>query len=279
MNTRILAYITACTLVGTASIAAEEKAAEATTSTPTLNALTKEVSNFLILGAAVDVYSAYVWRGMTITDEPVWQPDVTFGFNFGDYGALTADVWGNFDMTSANEKRHCAGLNEIDYTLAYSIDVEDFSLSAGHIWYTFPQVSGDDMEYGSSTREFFAGASYNNDIVKPFIKAYYDYVLAEGAYVAFGLNKEVAVTDALAIGAEASLGMGSEHWVTTYHGANADSGLSDAAFTLYTAYSITENVSVGGRIVYSTLVDGNLREESGYRSEILWGGINLKVSL
>lgn len=266
-------------LLAAPGFAAEEKAAE-THSIPTITALTKEAANFLILGLATDIYSAYVWRGMTVNDEPVWQPDLTLGLNFGDYGAVTADVWANFDATSSTGKRHAAGLSEIDYTLAYSVTLSDFALSAGHIWYTFPQASGEDMEYGPSTREFFTSASYVNEIVVPFVKAYYDYVQADSAYVSIGLNKEVALTDALKAGGEVSLGLAGNNFSEFYYGdVAAKSGMNDANLSVYLAYSITENISIGGKLAYSTLVDSLLRDYDGYRSEIIWGGINLKVAL
>lgn len=279
-NARSMMSIAAlCALLASPSFAAEEKAAE-TNSIPTITALSKEVSSFLILGLATDVYSAYVWRGMTINDEPVWQPDLTLGLNFGDYGALTADVWANFDATSSTGKRHCAGLSEIDYTLAYSVTLSDFALSAGHIWYTFPQASGEDMEYGPSTREFFTSVSYVNDIVVPFVKAYYDYVQADSAYVSIGLNKEVALTDALKAGGEVSLGLAGNNFSEFYYGENGNkSGLNDANLSVYLAYSLTENISIGGKLAYTTLVDSELRDCDTYRSEIIWGGINLKVAL
>jgi len=284
-NARLVMNLTAvCALLASVSFAAEEKAPAAepapASTTPTLDALTKEAANFLILGLATDVYSAYVWRGMTINDEPVWQPDLTLGLNFGDYGALTADVWANFDATSSTGKRHAAGLSEIDYTLAYSVTVSDFALSAGHIWYTFPQASGEDMEYGPSTREFFTSVSYVNDIVVPFVKAYYDYVQADSAYVSIGLNKEVALTDALKAGGEVSLGLAGKNFSEFYYGDVASkSGMNDANLSVYLAYSLTENISIGGKLAYTTLVDSELRDCDTYRSEIIWGGINLKVAL
>ena len=124
-----------------------------------------EKSTPLTLDATLDLYSAYVWRGCVITDEPVYQPGGSVGYDMGDSGSISAGVWANFDFTDANNTTHFGGLNELDYTLSYAKDLGDFSLEAGHIWYTFPQANGQD--YGNSTEEVYGSVAYNNDIVVP----------------------------------------------------------------------------------------------------------------
>ncbi len=257
---RILILAAALVAVVT-SVRAEEKAEAA-----------KEESPFSV-SATLDLYSAYVWRGAVVNDRPVWQPAVTAAYSLGDYGTLSGNVWGNFDMTDRRGHTKFGGINEIDYTASYAVDVGPVSLSAGHIWYTFPSISG--SSYGTSTREVFITAQYNNDIVNPFVKAYYDYEFAEGAYYNVGLNKSVSITDQLSVGAELSLGIADDDYMDAYFG--ADGGLCDFNASLFASYAITDNISIGPRLAWMSLVDDEARDNVDDQ-EILWGGVNLAAS-
>ena len=83
-----------------------------------------------------------MWRGTTCNANLVWQPSATLGYDLGDMGALAVNVWSSFDLThkrgSATNSRRAAGLQEIDYTASYSVDLFGFGLEVGHVWYTFP---------------------------------------------------------------------------------------------------------------------------------------------
>jgi len=238
----------------------------------------KEEAPFpLTVAATLDLYSAYIWHGMVVNDEPVIQPYAGLTYSFGDYGAVTADAWFNFDTTGNNGQRHVGGINEIDYTLSYAVTLGDFSLGAGHIWYTFPSVSSAD--YYPSTREIFVSAAYNNDIVVPFVKAFYDYARADGAYVNLGLRKEMTF-DKITAGAELSLN-GASHPFTEYwygDGAESQYWFTDAQALIYAKYAITDNFFVGARLGWVSTVDNELKGVY-HEDNLLWGGINLGVSL
>jgi outer membrane scaffolding protein for murein synthesis (MipA/OmpV family) len=227
-------------------------------------------------GATMDIYSAYVWRGCVLNDEPVWQPGATVSYATGDYGTLSAGVWASFNMTDRNNRTHFAGIDEIDYTLSYAIDVGPVSLSVGHIWYTFPSVSS--AAYGHSTREVYATAALNNDIVTPFVKAYYDYEYAEGFYGNAGLTKSIEITDQFSAGAEISVGAGDSDYMGAYFGED-DAALADFNAAIFCSYAVTDNVSVGARIAWMSLIDSDVRDNEMYWDEdLLWGGINLAAS-
>ena len=228
------------------------------------------------LSSTLDVYSAYVWRGCVVNDEPVWQPGATLSYATADYGTFSANVWANFNMTNRNNKTHFAGIDEIDYTLSYAVDVGPVSLSAGNIWYTFPSIS--DSMYGHSTREVYATAAFNNDIVTPFAKAYYDYEYADGFYGNAGLTKSIDVTDQFSVGSEVSLGAGDSDYMGAYFGTD-DSGLADFNAAVFCSYALTDNVSVGARLAWVSVVDSDARDNDVYWDEdLLWGGINLSAS-
>jgi hypothetical protein len=252
--------------------------AEAQTNAPAATPeVVKEETPFpLTFAATLDIYSAYIWHGMIVNDEPVWQPYFGLTYSFGDYGSVTADTWMNFDTTGNNSQRHVGGINEIDYTLTYAVNLGDLSLGISHIWYTFPSVS--DTDYYNSTREILVSAAYNNDIVVPFVKAYYDYAEAKGVYVTVGLRKEMTF-DKLTAGAEVFLS-GASHSYTEfwYSGAESQYWFTDAQALVYAKYSITDNIFVGARIGWVSTMDNELKDVYS-ENNLLWGGINLGISL
>jgi len=234
----------------------------------------------LTFGATLDVYSAYIWHGVILNDEPVWQPDLALTYSFGDYGSVTADAWMNFDTTGNNGQRSFGGINEIDYTLQYAVTLSDLSLGIGHIWYTFPAI-GDDKYY-DATSEIFVSAAYNNDIVVPFIKAYYDYEQVNGAYMTVGLRKEMTF-DKLTAGAEVSLGGASQGYTSYYYdldgtGRQGNYFFTDAQAVIYAKYTITDNIFVGARLGWVSTLDNELKGQL-HEENLLWGGINLGITL
>lgn len=257
------------------SYSAETVSTNAPAATP--ETVQKEATCPVSVGATLDLYSAYVWHGCILNDEPVWQPDVAISYTLGDYGTLAADAWLNFDATDNNHQRHVAGLNEIDYTVQYSVNVGDLALGVGHVWYTFPSVSSG--EYYPSTREFFVSAAYNNSIVTPFVKGYYDYARVDGAYLTVGLRKEIELINKLTAGAEVALG-GATHTYTQYYfnGAENNAWFTDGTAALYLKYNLSDHFYVGARLAWISVMDNDLK---GFYHEdnLLWGGINLGATL
>lgn len=254
--------------------AADPVSTNAPAATP--EAVKEEAKCPVSVGATLDLYSAYVWHGCVLNNEPVVQPDFALSYSLGDYGTVAADAWMNFDTTGNNGQRHFGGLNEIDYTIQYSVNVGDVSLGIGHVWYTFPSVSS--ANYYPSTREIFVSAAYNNDIVVPFAKAYYDYARADGAYVTMGLRKEMNLNDQLLAGAEVAVSGGTRTYQNYYFGSEGNYGLTDGTAAIYAKYNITEHIFVGLRLAWVSVLDNELKGVY-HADNLLWGGINLGVSL
>ena len=226
--------------------------------------------------ATLDFFSAYVWRGCVYNDRPVFQPGVSATYATADYGSFGAGMWSNFDLTDRNRQVTGAGLNEIDYQLFYTVDVESFTLEVGHLWYTFPKASGQD--YYPSTREVYASVAYNNDVVTPFVSLTYDYAVYDGFYGNAGLNKEFELSDQLTLGAEVSLGAGDSDYIA-YVGGD-DAGLMDFNASVFMSYALTDTVSLGAKLAWMSLVDSEARDQETYWEEdLLWGGVSVNVSL
>ena len=244
------------------------------------NELEKTESGGLTVEASVDVLSDYIWRGTICNGNPVWQPSATIGYDAGDFGTVSANVWSSFDLThkrgtATNSRRSC-GAQEIDYTLAYANSLGPVGIEAGHIWYTFPNNNG------SSDQDLYATVSYENDIVTPSASAYWNYSDSAGTdisavYFSFGLSRDFALTEALTLTPKAEISFG-DH---AYTGSAGGTELTDQTLGFSASYAVTDWFSIGAQINYTWTPSHPLRHE-GYMGEgkhqILWGGVNATIS-
>lgn len=260
-------------------------AAEATGTQPK-EALTpaEEEGGPLSVEVSLDVLSDYVWRGTICNGNPVWQPSVTLGYDLGDWGALSANVWQSYDLThkrgTATNSRRACGLQEIDYTLAYAVSLADVDVEVGHIFYTFPNNNG------ASDQDVYATVAYNNPIVTPSASVYWNYNSAHGedpsaVYFSFGLAHDFEPVGGLTLTPSASLGFGDNAWSGYVTGESAGTELTDQTIGLAASYAITANFSVGAQINYTWTPSHTLRHldymGSG-KSQLVWGGVNATLS-
>jgi len=230
--------------------------------------------------ASVDFLSDYVWRGTICNDNPVWQPSATVGYDAGDFGSVSANVWASFDLThkrgtATNSRRSC-GAQEIDYTLSYANSIGPVGVEAGHIWYTFPNNNG------STDQELYAGVSYDNEIVTPSATAYWNYSDSAGSdvsavYFSFGLEREFEIVDSLTLTPKASLGFG-DHAYTDSEGGTE---LTDQTIGVALSYAVTEWLSLGAQVNYTWTPSHTLRHEDYMgegKHQLVWGGVSASVS-
>jgi uncharacterized protein (TIGR02001 family) len=99
--------------------------------------------------AALDVNSAYVWRGLTFNDGMVLQPSI----NVAAENGFSVNAWGNLDIDDYNGALNDGEFSEIDLTATYAFTLGPVDANVGIIEYTFPNGA-------ESTTEIFAGLSY-----------------------------------------------------------------------------------------------------------------------
>lgn len=160
----------------------------------------------------LDYATMYVWRGIPVNRESVFQPGVA-----GSAYGFTGSIWANIDMT---EYAGTAGeFSEIDYTLDYSGSIGDSVLgySAGVIHYIFPTVGATD----ASTTEIYGGLSFDVPL-SPFITWYGDVNAIDGSYVQFGvghsLEAELSTEYSVGLDLSASFAFGSSGYNKGYFG-------------------------------------------------------------
>ena len=234
----------------------------------------------LTIEATMDLLSDYVWRGTICNGNPVWQPSVTVGYNAGDIGSLSANVWSSYDLTHkrgtfTNSRRSC-GLQEIDYTLSYANSIGPVGIEAGHAWYTYPNNNG------ASDQDLYATLSYENSIVTPSASAFWNYSDSAGndvssVYFLFGLKHDFNPVEELTLTPKAEIGFG-DHAYTTSRGGTE---LTDQTIGFAASYEVTEWFSVGAQVNYTWTPSRTLRRE-GYmgdgKHQLLWGGVNATFS-
>ncbi|MDA3923581.1 MAG: hypothetical protein PF904_02645 [Kiritimatiellae bacterium] len=237
----------------------------------------------LSFDVTLDIYSSYVWRGYQVNDDPVAQPGAVASLDLGEYGSIFAGVWANYDFNNfSGGDNRADGFSELDYTLSYAIDLKDFSLEVGHIWYSYPVFS--DEEYDVSTEEIFVSIAYNNDIVTPSLTVYHDYSDdddVEGTYASVALSKDFEITEQVSASVFASLGGCDEDYADSYYGAADGNYLLDGNVGVSTSYAINDYLSVGATLVWTSVVDSDVRDvadANGLDQDMLWGGLNLAAS-
>ncbi len=212
----------------------------------------------------VEYYSSYVWRGQVLNSESVLQPAFSASADFG----LSLSAWGNMDLT---DKADCRGeFTEVDLTVEYELPLTGlFGASVGLIEYLFPKEGDctDEPPEGhpdipdrtdSDTREVFIAMGLDV-MLSPTLTLYYDVDEVNGFYGNFELGHEIALTEQLALGLSASIGMGGRDYNDYYFGKKSIA-LNDLNLSAGLAYAFTEDLSASAAIRYTTLLDGSIRD-------------------
>jgi uncharacterized protein (TIGR02001 family) len=121
-----------------------------------------------------DLFSHYVWRGITLTDGPVFQPGVGIAHDSG----FSLELWGNVDLSDDND---LAGeVNETRIVVDYGRRLGDFEIGAGAIEYLFPNSPF------PGTREVYLRVGLDAR-VSPRLEVFYDVDEIQGAYARLSL--------------------------------------------------------------------------------------------
>jgi len=151
------------------------------------------------IGAQLDLFSAYVWRGVTYTNKPVAQPDLWISFPAGN-ASITAGGWANIDLGQyddpADDFSESGGLSsfnlaEFNPYAEVSFSSGKTAITGGVVGYIYPNdldeapVEGLDSE--SNTWEVYGTVGFDVPLA-PEVSLYYDIDKVSGAYVEGGLS-------------------------------------------------------------------------------------------
>lgn len=198
-----------------------------------------------------DVASAYVFRGVTFNDGPVFQPYVDVAGFEGPLAGLEFGVWGNLDIDDFDDTLESGQFSEIDIYASYSFEFEGFDFSIGYTEYTFPGAEG------KADREI--GISLGFDaIVSPFVGVYYglDGGIEKDLYAEAGLGFEIELVEDLTLELGALVGYLSPD--------EGDSGFHQYELSAALSYSI-----FSASVTYFGQIDDDVLTDEAYDVEVV----------
>lgn len=227
--------------------------------------------------------SKYMWRGLTVVNEPVLQPSAEITLGHAELGSLSFNLWANYELTDVNHygPRHGSGKNkvtEVDLTLTYAYTWRSLTVSAGVAQYIYPNT-----EFPSSA-EFFARLEVDW-LVTPSLTIYQEVPNHKGQYLMLGLDWGCDLPGAGAFSwrleAGGSIGFGSADYTNYQFGVDRASA-TDAGITL--SLPLTW-ILPGGRglslsfiphVSASTILESRVRDSQEHRDQI-WAGAALRL--
>ena len=216
----------------------------------------------LEFGTDLAFVNKYVWRGMLLTDGPVFQPAATLG-----YRGASLNVWGNLDLDNAND--NAGEFNEIDLVLDYTHSIKEFGLSGGLIYYTFPNTDF------RSTVELYVAAGVDM-LLQPCLTVYFDVDQAEGFYGTLGFAHSFGLidSDSIDVGLDLStiVGLGSSQYNEFYFGVR-DTAFSDFNATASLPITIIDQLTVSPYVGVTMVLDTSLRDQMDESDNFLVGAV------
>ncbi len=165
-------------------------------------------------GVSAGVYSSYVWRGLTLTRKPVFQPSAYLSFPIGS-ASLTVGGWANVDIGKYDKADDIAegggtsmNLAEFDPYAEIGYSLGKASMTWGITGYIYPNDAGLTSDF--NTWEVYGKASLDAPL-SPGIAAYYDIDKIKGLYVEGSLSHGVPLgATTLNLGATAGFDFGQD---------------------------------------------------------------------
>jgi hypothetical protein len=171
------------------------------------------------IGWDAALFNAYVWRGVTYTNKPVFQPDVYLTFPVGSGAAVTVGGWGNIDLgkyDGATDIKESGKINagsfnfaEFDYWGEINAPVGKATLTGGITGYFFPNpASSGGFNKAFNTTELYGKVALGVPL-SPKLAMWYDVDKVKGAYFEGSIAHSVPVgTASLNLGLLAGLSAG-----------------------------------------------------------------------
>jgi len=205
--------------------------------------------------------SRYQWRGLILSDGPVFQPSIDF-----TYRGWSLNFWGSMELSDANMYDDLgSGRNrftEWDTTLTYSFEHLGNSFQIGYTYYDYPNTGF------QSSNEVFAIWSREAEIT-PYAEVFYDFDQVKGVYVRVGADKSWPVGNgSLTLGA--ALGWGSQGYNESIFGTDR-AALTDLGLSLTYEFPINDRSQFRVFACYQTLIGRDLRDSVERPSHFAFG--------
>jgi hypothetical protein len=140
------------------------------------------------VGADLGLFSSYVWRGLSLTNKPVAEPDIYVTFPAGK-ASITLGGWANIDLGKYDDPNNdisesggesAFNFAEFDPWAEVSFPVgEKTTLTAGATAYIYPNNAG--FTSDANTVEIYGKAAFDVPL-SPKLAVWYDVDKIKGAY-------------------------------------------------------------------------------------------------
>ncbi len=162
------------------------------------------------IGAQVDLFSSYVWRGLSLTNKPVLQPDLWVSFPAGN-ASVTVGNWTNIDLGQYDDPdddiSESGGLSsfniaELNPYAEVAFPVGKATLTGGIVSYIYPNDLTDESNGGLNsdfnTWEVYGKAEFDV-LLSPSLAIYYDFDKGDGAYIEAGVAHSLPLSEKLGL--------------------------------------------------------------------------------
>ena len=226
----------------------------------------------------LDIKSAYVSHCRIFSDAPVAQYDIWGQINLPEnFGWIGIDIWANQELHKkhssvdyGNGGKRLGGFGEFDYEIVYGNSIGPVNFTASHLWYTYPRC-------GWTSQNFWTfGAEYDNEIIVPSFKFYWEYCHGNkpGAafMIDFALSRSFQLTEQLSL----KLTTKTTLYTSEYSRYLSDGELDRAAFGgwdngIALSYALTDNITIGGNLNFLYKLDHSVRHCPGWDSYSVGG--------
>ncbi|MGZ8391296.1 MAG: TorF family putative porin [Gemmatimonadales bacterium] len=247
-------------------------------------------------GVDLDLFSSYVWRGLSLTNKPVAEPGLWVSFPAGN-ASITVGGWANIDLgkyddidddISESGGTSSFNLSEFDPYAEISFPAGKATLTGGVTGYIYPNdldaAPNGGLDSEANTVEIYGKVGFDVPL-SPELSVYYDVDKIKGAYIEANLGHSLAASEAISIDLGATAGFSAGQGVP-------DDVLSDESFNFADDGFTHLDLSVGvpfsaGAIsitpVIHVVIAGDDATKVTSPSNIdsdtkLWGGVSLSWS-
>ena len=161
-------------------------------------------------GVDVDLFSAYVWRGLSLTNKPVLEPGVWVAVPAGN-ASITVGGWANIDLGTYDDPNDdiaegggtSFNLSEFDPYAEVSFPLGRATLTGGVTGYIYPNDEDAPNDVGlltsdANTVEIYGKLGFDSPF-SPELSIYYDVDKIKGAYIEAGASYSLAASEKVSI--------------------------------------------------------------------------------
>ena len=234
------------------------------------------------VGADLSMFSGYVWRGISVTNRPVGQPNAYVAFPAGTAN-VTVGGWANVDLGQYDDGDDISqsggvssfNLAEFDPWAEVGVPAGKATLTGGVVGYLFPNDFGATEDF--NTWEVYGKVGLAVPL-SPKLAVYYDVAKVDGAYLEGSVAHSVPLGSvSLALGALAGFSAGQNE-------ATDPDELNNFAENGFTHLDLSAGVPLPAGMFTVTpvlhfLVNGDQNTKftsPGEESDVkLWGGLTI----